>query len=139
MLSRGASVVQNGFTQLPQEGEELQLCPRSKRLPALIVLVLGSGVAFVVSKAGTIRSDTISGANADRLSGSAGADTASGLGGNDELYGVLGDDKLYSGAGDDFLSALDLPGGDTLDCGTGSDRWISDWNDIVKANCKPAQ
>jgi Ca2+-binding RTX toxin-like protein len=125
---------------------------------AIIMLVLGSSVAFAVSMAGTIGADTLNGtAQADKLSGSDGADTISGLGGNDELYSDSGNDKLNGGdgndklfdgfgkyllsggAGDDFLNALDLQGGGTLNCGTGADRWVADWNDIVQANCKPPQ
>jgi Ca2+-binding RTX toxin-like protein len=121
----------------------------------VFVLVLGSGMAFAISKAGTIGADTINGgASAGKLSGSDGADTISGLGGNDELYGDSGNDKLTGGVGndklfdgsgtdtlsggtgDDFVNTLDLTGGDTIDCGDGLDKVIADWNDVINDNCR---
>jgi hypothetical protein len=80
----------------------------------------------------------------DTLRGTASADRIDGRGGNDRLYGLAGNDVLVGGAGRDFLAGG--PGNDrlltrddvldTVDCGAGRDRVVTDDLDVARSNCE---
>lgn len=86
---------------------------------ATVSLTVG-GVANGADVIGTVKSDVLSGTEADeRIEGGNGDDTVNGAGGADSLSGGNGGDKLYGGAGIDQLSGEN--GSDTLDGGAGND------------------
>ena len=67
-----------------------------------------------------------------RVTGSAAANVLRGGAAGDTLSGGGGRDTLAGSGGDDDLTTLDARGGDTVDCGVGSDSaWLDAGDDLV--------
>ena len=82
--------------------------------------------------AGLGGADTIEGGyNDDCLFGNAGKDTVDGGYDNDFVSGGAGNDILKGGYGNDLLNAEDGSGGDTVNCGAGTDHARVDPGDSV--------
>ena len=135
-------------------------------LTAVAVLVGGAGGAHAERWSGTAAAETYSGTAArdvvrsyggndtlrgrggdDYLDGGAGRDTVDGGPGSDRLVGGDGVDRLVGGSGKDLISAG--PGNDvveardgavdTIGCGSGTDRVIVDWIDVVAPSCEAVE
>lgn len=72
----------------------------------------------------------------DTVNGKGGADDLRGGFGNDTITGGAGNDTIFGDAGDDWINAVDGAGGDTIDCGAGTDDHVQiDAGDTV-SNCE---
>jgi len=76
--------------------------------------------------------DVVTGGQAgDRLAGGAGEDRVDGRNGADHITGGAGRDRLFGGTGRDVMMSRDYAR-DTVSCGAGSDRVVSDRRDAVR-------
>jgi Ca2+-binding RTX toxin-like protein len=92
------------------------------------VICGGKGNDTINGKGGT--DVLIGGPGDDGLFGGTGNDVAKGGTGSDYLSDQQGVDKLLSGDGSDFcLHAKDSHGGDTLNGGAGTERYVADASD----------
>jgi predicted chitinase len=75
------------------------------------------------------------GAGRDTIDGGPGDDRIIGGDGNDLVVGGSGKDTIAGGAGNDVIQARDRAV-DTIGCGSGTDRVVVDWTDVVAASCE---